>query len=208
MTNASQQSQLGTFGTNTDTDQWELPAPNLFRRYTVTGRVVKATDSKETAPQREKSPFPVTIHHYPIDQDHWGKHALFRICIGQKNSVHIDTEINHIEWFREALSQPDKTTEKIPGGYYTTSIGSAIDRQGRLAVSLGTCAIGDSNMLTIQIGDTLGAGATIEFTPSQSTDFRNVFYTLADAALTNLTETQSLPLDCYSVSESGAKTPL
>lgn len=199
------QSSLATFGTgnSSETDDESLPEPELIRNYAVTGRLVNETDTQESAPQREDSPYALSIYHYPNTDSLWNTQQLFRICFGASQLAWFDIDINTLKSFTRALNAYDTTNFKFNGGHYTTSTNTATATEGVIGVTVDVSAIADSKILTLQVGDTIGAGATAELSPAQTIDFQHVFSELNSVPPSELQETSTLPVSCGDINVSG-----
>lgn len=203
-----QQTGLANFGTNTNNDpeKYTAPDPELIRMYTVTGRLVTGDDTQDTAPQREDSPFTLSIYHYPVQTEHQSDHPLFRVCFGADQHAWFDLEYNNLKELTKEFTAYTTSHHKFSGAHFTTAPGPAEFTNGLLGVCFDQYTIGDSKMLTIQVGETVGTGASADLTPAQTTDLKTVFRKLTDADPSALSETRSLPIDKGAITETGENT--
>lgn len=201
------QTGLANFGTNTSpSENSSTPDPELIRTYDVTGRLVTNNDTKETAPQREDSPFTLSIHHYPIDENQLDDHRLFRVCFGADQHAWFDIKAHELESISNYLKQYGSFHTKMPGAHFTTANGEAEFTKGTISTTFELSAVRNTKMVRIQLGDTVGAGATVDMSPAQLTDLQKVMNQLTTAPASKLTDTDTLPVERGIISVTGENT--
>jgi hypothetical protein len=176
--------------------------------YTVSGRLVTADDTKETAPQREDTTFSFTLHHYPVAKEKWSDCPVFRLAAGANQDAWVEIYMDDLKEFTDALKTYSDDHLKLPGAQFTTASGTAEFAEGVVPLTLSAYTVNNSTMLAMTIGETLGSGTDVELSPSQTEDLLSFFNDLLVSDLSVITETDQLPGTAKKVQEDGTEEQL
>lgn len=148
----------------TAADSPETPDPYLCAVYETPGRLVEPDDTPETAQTLYQGYFSLSVYAFPIADHQWSSEPLLRFTFGANQDNWFNVYVGDLPLPYDAVAAPENITCKLEGQTLSTHTGTATKQNGRYVVQFTAHNSG----VSLTIGDSLGTGATAEFTPFQT----------------------------------------